>query len=81
MTINRISILRSSALVALIIAACAHPAPSQQVGSPFPERPPGAECEQRLQRLRAVATPSVTTSSQCGRVGDPVSDADQPVSA
>ena len=59
MTINRISILRTSALVAFITTACAHLAPSQQVGSPFPKRPPGAECEHRLQRLRAVATPTV----------------------
>ena len=46
MTINRISILRTSALVAFITTACAHLAPSQQVGSPFPSDP----------RVRSVST-------------------------
>jgi hypothetical protein len=60
MMINGVRILRSSALVACMTAACARPAPSQQVGAGFPARPAGAECAARLQRVRAVAAASVT---------------------
>jgi hypothetical protein len=58
MTIHRLRLLRSLVFVACIATACARPAVSQQAGSTFPPRPAGAACEQRLQRVRSVATPS-----------------------
>lgn len=52
------SILRSLALLAFLTSACSVTAQSQS-GRGFPPRPAGTACEERLQRVRTVATPSV----------------------
>lgn len=62
--ISRINTLRSLASVAFMTAACARPAASQQAGSRFPSRPPGTECDNRLQRVRGVAATASVSREQ-----------------
>ena len=52
------STLRSLALLASLTSACSATAQFQS-GRGFPPRPAGTACEERLQRVRTVATPSV----------------------
>ena len=52
------STVPSFALMACLTTACSTTAQSQS-GRGFPPRPAGRACEERLQRVRTVATPSV----------------------
>ena len=52
------STVRSFTLMACLTTACSTSAQSQS-GRGFPPRPAGNACEERLQRVRTVATPSV----------------------
>ena len=58
MTPLRRSTVRSFALMACLTTACSTTAQSQS-GRGFPPRPAGNACEERLQRVRTAATPSV----------------------